>query len=138
VAHSAGPSERDTVDDLIVPLLRASGWRDDQMTFEYYLQARRTVSLGTPRAIGDGFADIVLEALPGAPVAVVEAKRKYRTAADAIQQAVRYAQQLDVPLAYGSNGVEIIERNLRTGTERRVTELAAPALAWSEYSTMHG
>lgn len=133
-----GPSEQSTVDSLIVPLLRASGWGHEQITHQYYLQAQRVAVGEAERFLGDGFADIVLEALPGAPVAVVEAKRRYKTAQDAIQQAIRYAQQLDAPLAYGSNGVEIIERNLRTGAERRVTEFAAPALAWSEYCAQHG
>ena len=134
-----GPLESATVKELIVPRLRASGWSDEQVVFEYRLQAQRTMSSGgTVRAIGEGFADIVLEATPGTPSAVVEAKRTYKTATDAIQQAVRYAQQLDVPLAYGCNGTEIIERNLRTGKERKVQEFAAPALAWAEYCAMHG
>ncbi|MDR1634761.1 MAG: DEAD/DEAH box helicase family protein [Bifidobacteriaceae bacterium] len=135
-----GPLEDETVRDLIVPLLRdQSGWLDEQLVFEYCLKQRRTISPGgVSRTIDDGYADIVLEATPGTPVAVVEAKRKYKTATDAIQQAIRYAQQLDAPLAYGSNGQQIIERNLRTGVERTVTEFAAPAMAWSEYCQQRG
>ena len=131
---AAGPPERDTICDVILPSLHTSGWRDDQIVREYYLRARRTVSLGrTSRDIGRGFADIVLEAKPGTPVAVVEAKREYRTAQEAIQQAIRYAQQLDAPLAYGSNGTMIIERNLCTGQERQVGAFASPPVAWAEY-----
>ena len=66
---------------------------------------------------------------------MVEAKREYRSATDGLQQALRYAQQLDAPLAYSSNGVEIIEHNLRTGQERLVS---APAVAWDEYQELHG
>ena len=55
-----------------------------------------------------------------------------------MQQALRYAQQLDVPLAYATNGRETIEHNLRLGTERRVQAFAPPATAWSEYQAMHG
>ena len=132
----SGPLERDTIEESILPVVRASGWTGDQIVREYPLKAQRVMSLGgVTRNIGDGFADLVFEATPGTPVAVVEAKRKYRSAADAIQQAIRYAQQLDVPLAYGTNGHEIIERNLRTGTERRVSQFASPASAWSEYCT---
>lgn len=85
------------------------------------------------RDAGRGFADLVLEATPGTPVAVIEAKREYRTADDAMQQAIKYAVKVDAPLAYGTNGVEIIEHNLRTGRERRVEAFAPPAAAWAEY-----
>jgi type I restriction enzyme R subunit len=140
VPQHLGPLENETVRDLIVPLLRdRSGWVDEQLVFEYRLKERRTISAGgVARTIDDGYADIVLEATPGTPVAVVEAKRKHKTATDAIQQAIRYAQQLDAPLAYGSNGQQIIERNLRTGVERTVTEFADPATAWSEYCQDRG
>nr|WP_269778971.1 DEAD/DEAH box helicase family protein [Propioniciclava soli] len=70
--------------------------------------------------------------------AAVEAKREYRTAEDGLQQALRYAQQLDAPLAYATNGVDIIEHNLRTGRERRVSEFASPVVAWDEYQQLHG
>jgi len=139
MSRQPGPLENPTVTGLIVPKLGDAGWTKDQMSFEYYLQAQRTMSSGgVTRTIGDGYADIVLEAMPGTPTAVVEAKRVYKTATDAIQQAIRYAQQLDVPLAYGCNGTEIIERNLNTGVERHVKEFAAPQMAWSEYCAMHG
>ena len=133
-----GPLENDTVRDVILPRLRESGWSDGQIREQYYLRAQTVTSTGgITRDLGKGFADLVLEATPGTPVAVVEAKREYRSAEIAIQQAIRYAQQLDAPLAYGSNGSVIIERNLRTGTERIVDTFADPALAWEEYALHH-
>ncbi len=138
MARQHGPSEDDTVNSLIVPRLHAAGWKDEQIGFLYPL-AQRTESSGTvTRVIPRGVADIVLESMPGTPTAVVEAKREYKTAQDAIQQAIRYARQLDVPLAYGCNGTDIIERNMRTGKERCVQEFAAPQAAWSEYCDLHG
>ena len=71
------------------------------------------------------------------PVAVVEAKRAYRSASDGLQQAVRYAQQLDVPLAYSTNGAEIIERDMVSGHERRVDGFATPPEAWSSFVRLH-
>ena len=134
-----GPQERDTIRDLVLPALRAAGWSDEQITPEYYLRAKRTISSGgVSRDLHDGYADLVLEATPGTPVAVVEAKREHRTAEIAIQQAVRYAEQLDAPLAYGTNGRVTIERNLRTGSERFVDQFAPPASAWAEYQAAHG
>ena len=136
---SRGPLENETVRDLILPRLREAGWADDQIHEQYYLRSEDTpLTTGQVHSLGHGFADIVLKATPGTPVAVVEAKRSYLTADDAIQQAVTYAQQLDVPLAYGSNGADIIERNLRTGQERRLEAFAPPASAWAEYTQLHG
>lgn len=139
MTHPGGPLEHDTIEELILPIVHAAGWTDDQIVREYRLRAKRVMSLGgVTREVGEGFADIVLEATPGTPVAVIEAKRQYRTAQDAMQQAIRYAQQLDVPLAYGTNGRTIVERNMNTGEENEVSDIAAAAFAWAEYQKLHG
>ena len=134
-----GPSERDTCRDFVVPAIEAVGWRSDQIIEQYPVAARRVVTLGgVERDLGSGFVDYVLEAVPGVPTAVVEAKREYRSAEDGLQQALRYAQQLDAPLAYATNGIDVVEHNLRTGAERRVADFAAPAVCWDEYAQKLG
>ena len=139
VHHPVRRPEQETLQNLILPCVRRAGWTDTQITREHPLIAGTVIAPGgISRFLGSGFADIVLEATPGTPVAVIEAKHKGRTPEDAIQQAIRYAQQMDVPLAYGTNGSRIIERNLRTGIEREVSEFAAPAAAWAEYVSLHG
>lgn len=130
----AGPQERDTCRDLVIPAIEAAGWQPDQVSEQFPVAAQRVVTLGgVTRQLGSGYVDYAFSAVPGSPTVVVEAKRQYRSAEDGLQQALRYAQQLDAPLAYATNGVDIIEHNLRTGHERRVTEFAAPAFAWDEY-----
>ena len=134
-----GPQERDTCHDFVVPALDASGWQREQVAEQFPVAAQRVATLGgLTRELGSGFVDYVLEAAPGLITAVVEAKREYRAATDGLQQALRYAQQLDAPLAYATNGVDIIEHNLRTGRERQVSEFAAPVVAWDEYQQLHG
>ncbi len=109
------------------------------MAEQFPVAAQRVATLGgVTRELGSGFVDYVLEGSPGLMTAAVEAKREYRTAEDGLQQALRYAQQLDAPLAYATNGVDIIEHNLRTGRERRVSEFASPVVAWDEYQQLHG
>lgn len=93
---------------------------------------------GVQRELGDGRVDYVLEVVPGLPVAVVEAKRAYRKASDGLQQAVRYAQQLDVPIAYASNGKQIIERDMVAGTERDVDSFMTPVEVWGRYTEARG
>lgn len=134
---SQGPLESETCRDLVVPALHASGWDQQDIREQYPVKATRSLRLGRARRdLGDGFVDYVLE-VDQVPVAVVEAKRAYRSAADGVQQAIRYAQQLDVPLAYATNGVEIIERDMVSGHERRVDGFATPAEAWSRFGRLH-
>lgn len=134
---TSGPLERETCRDVVVPALAAAGWTGADVREQYPVKAGRTLRLGSrARNLGDGFVDYVLE-IDQVPVAVVEAKRAYRSASDGLQQALRYAQQLDVPLAYATNGDEIIERDLVSGRERRVEAFAGPAEAWARYAHLH-
>ena len=52
------------------------------------------------------------------PLAVVEAKAAYKTAADGLQQAKEYAEMLGLKFAYATNGTEIIEFDYITGLEQ--------------------
>jgi Type I site-specific restriction-modification system, R (restriction) subunit and related helicases len=128
---SGGPLEKDTCRDVILPALVRAGWNGDAVREQAPVREARIISVGgASRQLGDGFVDYVLE-VDQAPVAVVETKRAHRQASDGLQQVVRYAQQLDVPLAYASNGTEIIERDMVSGRERVVEGFAGPAEAWS-------
>ncbi len=139
MSKRAGRDEADTCREFVLPMLAQAGWTADLIVEQYPLRADRVLVAGsTVRNLGDGKADYVLEAVPGLPVAVVEAKREFRKAADGLQQAIRYAQQLDVPVAYATNGREIIERNLGTGRERTVDSVNTPAELWSEWTECHG
>lgn len=135
---TSGPLERETCRDVVMPALVAAGWGSTDIREQYPVKATRTLRLGRSRRdLGDGFIDYALE-VDQVPVAVVEAKRAHRSASDGLQQAVRYAQQLDVPLAYATNGDEIIERDMVTGRERRVEGFAPPVEAWSRFARLHG
>ena len=132
-----GPLEKDTCRDVVLPMLELSGWSSEKIVPEYVVRAANAPGNRDP-LLGDGRVDYVLEAVPGVPVAVVEAKREYSEAADGLAQAIRYAQQLGVSRAYATNGREIIERDLRTGHERSVTHVPPPSFLWSEYAAAHG
>ena len=53
--------------------------------------------------------DYLLRYSQNFPIAIVEAKKKYKSAADGLQQAKEYAQILGLKFAYSTNGTEIIE-----------------------------
>ena len=73
-------------------------------------------------------ADYVLWLNRGKPIAVVEAKDNNHSVSYGLQQAITYAQMLDVPFAYSSNGDGFREHDFLTGQERDLSldEFPAP------------
>lgn len=65
-------------------------------------------------------ADYVLCINANNPIAIVEAKDNQHAVADGLQQAMTYAQMLDVPFAYSSNGDAFREHDFLMGTERDI------------------
>ena len=71
------------------------------------------ISRGTPKR-----ADYLLHVSDNNPIAVVEAKDNKHSASYGLQQAMTYAQMLDLPFAYSSNGDGFAEHDFLTGKER--------------------
>lgn len=65
-------------------------------------------------------ADYVLYINANNLIAIVEAKDNQHAVADGLQQAMTYAQMLDVPFAYSSNGDAFREHDFLMGTERDI------------------
>lgn len=65
-------------------------------------------------------ADYVLYINANNPIAIVEAKDNQHAVADGLQQAMTYAQMLDVPFAYSSNGDAFREHDFLMGIERDI------------------
>ena len=63
-------------------------------------------------------ADYLLYISANNPIAVVEAKDNNHSVSYGLQQAMTYAQMLDLPFAYSSNGDGFAEHDFLTGTER--------------------
>lgn len=128
-----GPLERETCRDYVVPALRRSGWGEDQVVEQYPVTDGRIVP--RPHSAGSRRrhrrerelrADYLLEVRSGFAVAVVEAKREHKLPGDGLQQAKRYAELLDLPLAYATNGHGIVEHDYDTGRERSLTAFPTP------------
>ncbi len=64
-------------------------------------------------------ADYVLYLAPNNPIAIVEAKDNNHSVSYGLQQAMAYAQMLDLPFAYSSNGDGFAEHDFLTGLERQ-------------------
>lgn len=64
-------------------------------------------------------ADYVLYLAPNHPIAIIEAKDNNHNVSHGLQQAMAYAQMLDLPFAYSSNGDGFAEHDFLTGKERQ-------------------
>ena len=64
-------------------------------------------------------ADYVLYLSANNPIAIVEAKDNHHSVSYGLQQAMTYAQMLDIPFAYSSNGDGFAEHDFLTGKERQ-------------------
>ncbi len=66
-------------------------------------------------------ADYILYINKNNPIAVVEAKDNKHSVSYGLQQAMAYAQMLNVPFAYSSNGDGFVEHDFLTGKERQLS-----------------
>jgi type I restriction enzyme R subunit len=88
-------------------------------------------------------ADYVLYYKPNMPIAVVEAKDNSYAIGAGMQQALEYAEILDVPFAYSSNGDGFLEHD-RTGNgeaverELGLEQFPTPDELWARYSAAKG
>jgi len=64
-------------------------------------------------------ADYILYLNANNPIAIVEAKDNKHSISHGLQQAMAYAQMLDIPFAFSSNGDGFAEHDFLTGTERQ-------------------
>lgn len=98
----------------------------------------KTVKRGEPKK-----ADYLLFYKPNIPLAVIEAKDNNHAVGAGMQQALEYAEILDVPFAYSSNGDAFLEHD-RTGkagvVEREIPleQFPTPAELWARYCAAKG
>jgi hypothetical protein len=90
-------TEADTCRKFVVPKLQLAGW--DELPFAIneqrtFTDGRVIFIGGKPRRGRQKRADYILRYRSDFPIAVVEAKSKYRSAEDAVQQAKNYVQQV--------------------------------------------
>jgi type I restriction enzyme, R subunit len=139
IARGVRPTEADTCRDYVLPRLQDSGWTPDQIIEQYPVTDGRIVATARGHRRDRPLrADYLLEVEPGTAVALVEAKREYRLPTDGLQQAKRYAQRLDLPLAYSTNGRGIVEHDFDTGTETTRATFPSPDEAWQRFRGWKG
>ena len=99
-------SERDVISKFILPAITNAGWSlESQVREEVSFTDGRIFVKGKTTVRGERKrADIILSYKPNLPIAVIEAKDNKHYVSDGIQQALAYAETLDIPVAISSNG----------------------------------
>lgn len=123
----------------------AAGWNlNTQLREEVTLTDGRVIVRGKLSTRGRQLrADYVLYHRANVPLAVIEAKDASHSPAAGIQQALSYAEMLDVPFVFSSNGSRFVfhDRTATTGQLEREIEMDAfpsPALLWAKYQAWKG
>ena len=130
-------TERDICSKYITPALINSGW-------DLHVQIREEFPLTNGRIIVRGQlhtraknkrADYLLFYKPGIPIAIIEAKENNKTVGDGMQQGLAYADMINVPFVFSSNGDGFLFHNSiatdgKIETEISLEEFPSPETLW--------
>ncbi|MFZ1753721.1 MAG: DEAD/DEAH box helicase family protein [Caldilineaceae bacterium] len=123
----------------IRPAIVAARWEDRQIREEVYFTDGRMIVRGQMSMRGQRkYADFLLYHQTNLPLAIVEAKKNTLGVGAGMQQALAYAEALDIPFVYSSNGQGFVEhdRTATTGPVERhlaLSDFPTPAELWQRY-----
>ena len=114
-------TEEDIKLHFITPAIQR-GWPLEFITMETQITDGKIKLLGNISSRENPLrADYLLYIAQNKPIAVVEAKNNKHSISAGLQQAKFYAEKLDVPFAYSSNGDGFQEYDYLTGVERSLS-----------------
>jgi type I restriction enzyme R subunit len=138
-------SERDICTKFITPSLVAAGWDlDTQIREEVGFTDGRIYVRGKMHARGaKKRVDHILYYKPNIPLAIIEAKDNNHTVGAGMQQALGYANPLDVPFVFSSNGDGFLfhDKTVKSGpieTELPLNAFPSPEQLWRKYKAFKG
>lgn len=133
-------SEMDIRTKFITPAIVSAGWSSfSQMREEYKVTNGRIIARGKVcKREAPLKADYVLFYKPNKPIAVIEAKDNNHTMADGMQQALQYANMMDIPFVFSSNGDGFVFHNkfITEGPAEinlALDEFPSPETLWEMY-----
>lgn len=138
-------SERDIITQYITPAIKRAGWNiEKQFREEVFFTDGRIFVKGNKTSRGERKrADIILYYKPNIPIAVIEAKDNKHSVGSGLQQSINYAQILDIPVAFSSNGDGFIQHD-RSGLSSNIEEelsldnFPSPEEMWAMYKKYKG
>jgi len=145
MASKKSLSERDICTKYIQPALEQAGWdRLRQIREEVTFTDGRITVKGNLTSRGKKkSADYILYYKPNIPIAIIEAKNNKHSVRSGIQQALNYADILDIPSVYSSNGDGFYEHDRSGSTdtleqELRLDQFPSPETLWQRYKKYKG
>ncbi|MBT8244850.1 MAG: DEAD/DEAH box helicase family protein [Winogradskyella sp.] len=138
-------SESDIKAKFITPSILKSGWDEQtQLGREIFFTDGRIYVKGKLTARGKRkFADYILFYKPNVPIAIIEAKDNKHSVKSGIQQALGYANTLDIPCVFSSNGDGFYFHD-KTATDGEIEkdltldEFPSPEMLWQKYKKYKG
>ena len=138
-------SERDICTKYITPALEKAGWdKNLQILEEVGFTNGRIYVRGKLTARGKRKrADYILYYKTNIPIAIIEAKDNNHSVRSGIQQALDYANTLDIPFVFSSNGDGFLFHDKTSNNENLETEIAlndfpSPEELWNKYKNFKG
>jgi len=138
-------SERDICTKYITPAIKNAGWNThtqllEEVTFtngKIYVKGKLTMRGSRKRA------DYILYYKPNIPIAIIEAKDNNHSVRAGMQQALDYAEILDIPFVFSSNGDGFLFHdktaiNGNVETELTLDEFPTPQELWNKYKRFKG
>jgi type I restriction enzyme R subunit len=138
-------SESDIKAKFITPAILNAGWDElTQLGREIFFTDGRIYVKGKLTARGKRkFADYILFYKPNVPIAIIEAKDNKHSVKGGIQQALGYANTLDIPCVFSSNGDGFYFHD-KTATDGQIEkelsleEFPSPETLWEKYKKYKG
>lgn len=116
-------SEADTRANYIDPALKEASWQSTNIIREHYFTDGRKLAKG---ARGKRcFVDYLLHK-DNRYLGIIEAKKESEHPTKGLQQAIEYAQKLNVRFVYSSNGKQTYELDLETGRSDYINQYPTP------------
>ncbi len=138
-------SERDICTKYITPAIEQAGWdKHTQFLEEVSFTDGKIIVRGKLHARGTAKrADYILYYKPNIPIAIIEAKDNKHTVRAGLQQALNYAQILDLPFVFSSNGDGFVFHDKSAEGEDIERELdldnfPSPQALWARYKEYKG
>ena len=130
-------SEQDISTKYIVPAIQSAGWDImTQVSEQKFITDGRIILNGKIVKRGERKKpDFVLSYSKNFPLAIIEAKDNNHSIESGIQQAINYAEILDAPFAYSTNGDGFLEHDFLTGKQRNLSidQLPSPDELYNRY-----
>ncbi len=138
-------TERDICTKYITPALEKAGWDvTTQIREEYPLTKGRVIVRGKLHTRAKNKRpDYVLFYKPNIPIAVIEAKDNKHTVGHGMQQGLGYAEMLQVPFVFSSNGDGFLFHNKLSPDgvierELSLEEFPSPETLWQSWKNQKG